>query len=242
MNETEIESIAQASLPLMNPTTPEMLLLAGSLARLSPGSVVYDIGCGNGTLLALWHKAYGIAGFGIEERTSSVARARSQVSAAGGQIQIIEGDGALWTPERAADCTVALGSAFIFGGAEGAIPRLAEMTAPGGVIVIGDRYWRSDRVSPEFAVQWAEIPTEYGLVSGARECGLTLAGLVRATEADHDAYESAIWQNCLDWMDAHPDHPDHPLVEEYLTRIQDEYLVYGREAFGWACWIFRKQD
>jgi len=242
MNETEIESIAQASLPLMNPTTPEMLLLAGSLARLSPGSVVYDIGCGNGTLLALWHEAYGIAGFGIEERTSSVARARSEVSAAGGQIRIIEGDGALWTPERAADCTVALGSAFIFGGAEGAIPRLAEMTAPGGVIVIGDRYWRSDRVSPEFAVQWPEIPTEYGLVSGARECGLTLAGLVRATEADHDAYESAIWQNCLDWMDAHPDHPDRPLVEEYLTRIQDEYLVYGREAFGWACWIFRKQD
>ncbi|MBR1369113.1 hypothetical protein RJ53_06230 [Methanocalculus chunghsingensis] len=242
MNETEIESIAQASLPLMNPTTSEMLLRAGSRARLSPGKLVYDIGCGNGTLLALWHEAYGISGVGIEERKSSVLRARREVSDAGGQIQIIEGDAAVWTPDRAADCTVALGSAFIFGGTDGAIPHLAEMTAPGGVVVIGDRYWRSDRVSPEFAVQWPEIPTEYGLVSTARDSGLTLAGLVRATEADHDAYESAIWQNCLDWIHTHPDHRDRPLIEEYLSRIQDEYLVYGREAFGWACWIFRKQN
>ena len=242
MHDTEIESIAQSTLALMNPVTPDMIKRVGELAALRKNTTVYDIGCGNGTLLAIWHKAFGISGIGLEQRKESVVYARTAVAAAGKKITIIEGDATVWEPESPADCTVAIGTAFIFGGAVEALPRLTALTKPGGRIVFGDRYWQTDRIPPEFAVQWAEIPTEYGLVAAARDLDLTLCGVIRASPSDHDVYESSIWRNCSDWLLKHPDHPEREEIEEYLCRIQDEYLVYGREAFGFGIWIFCKDD
>jgi len=242
MHPDEIETIVQSRLPLMNPVTHEMIQRAGELAGISPDEVVYDLGCGNGTLLALWHDAYGICGSGIELRKESVAAAKRAVDEKGAadRIHIIEGDAAAWEPDDTADCTVAIGSAFIFGGAVPALVHCESITKPGGSIVIGDRYWQSTSVAPEFAVQWQEIPTEYGLVAAARDCGLRLRGVIRASADDHDRYESAIWQQCIRWLDEHPSHPEREEIEEYFCRIQDEYLVYGREAFGWAIWVFGK--
>lgn len=240
MHPFEIETIAQSHLSLMNPVTREMILHAGELAGIRKGDVVYDLGCGNGTLLSFWHDAYTIKGTGVELRKESVEAGKRAIAEKGATdlIQIIERDAAVWEPEEAADCTVAIGSAFIFGGAVPAIAHLESLTKPGGTIVIGDRYWQSDRVPPEFAVQWQEIPTEYGLVAAARDLGLRLRGVIRASPDDHDRYESAIWQQCIRWLDEHPSDPDREEMEEYLCKIQDEYLVYGREAFGWAIWVF----
>lgn len=242
MHPDEIERIAQSRLPLMNPVTHEMILRAGELAAIRQDAVIYDLGCGNGTLLSLWYDAYGIRGTGIELRKESVAAAKRAVDEKGAadRIQIIEGDAAAWEPEEEADVVVAIGSAFIFGGAVPALAHLESITKNGGTLVIGDRYWQSTSVPPEFAVQWPEIPTEYGLVAAARDLGLRLCGVIRASPDDHDRYESAIWQQCLRWLDEHPSHPDREEMEEYLCKIQDEYLVYGREAFGWAIWVFGK--
>ncbi len=242
MHPDEIERIAQSRLTLMNPVTPEMILRAGGLAAISSGDNVYDIGCGNGTLLSLWDDAYGIRGTGIELRKESAAAAKRAVDEKGAadRIQIIESDAAAWEPDERSDCTVAIGSAFIFGGVVPALAHCESITRPGGSIVIGDRYWQSASVPPEFAVQWQEIPTEYGLVAAARDLGLRLRAVIRASPDDHDRYESAIWQQCIRWLDEHPSHPEREEIEEYLCKIQDEYLVYGREAFGWAIWIFGK--
>lgn len=242
MHPDEIETIAQSRLSLMNPVTREMILRAGELAAIRKDAVIYDLGCGNGTLLALWHDTFGIRGNGIELRKESAAAAKRAIEEKGAadQIHIIEGDAAAWEPEEEADVVVAIGSAFIFGGAAPALAHFESLTKPGGRIIIGDRYWQSDRISPEFAVQWQEIPTEYGLVAAARDLGLSLRGVIRASPEDHDRYESAIWQQCLRWLDEHQSHPDREEMEEYICRIQDEYLVYGREAFGWAIWVFGK--
>ena len=242
MHPDEIERIVQSPLPLMNPVTPEMIQRAGEYARIRKDAVIYDLGCGNGTLLALWHDAYGIRGTGIELRKESAAAAKRAVDEKGAadRITIIEGDAGTWEPDDMADCTVAIGSAFIFGGAVPALAHCESITSPGGSIVIGDRYWQSTSVSPEFAVQWQEIPTEYGLVAAARDLGLRLRAVIRASPDDHDRYESAIWQECIRWLDEHPTHPEREEIEEYLCTIQDEYLVYGREAFGWAIWVFGK--
>ena len=242
MHPEEIERIAQSRLPLMNPVTCEMIKRAGELAVIRKDAIIYDLGCGNGTLLALWHDAYGIRGTGIELRKESVTAAKRAVDEKGAadRLHIIEGDAAAWKPDDIADCTVAIGSAFIFGGAVPALAHCESITSPGGRIVIGDRYWQSASVPPEFAVQWQEIPTEYGFVAAARDLGLRLRGVIRASPDDHDRYESAIWEQCIRWLDEHPTHPEREEIEEYLCKIQDEYLVYGREAFGWAIWVFGK--
>ena len=54
MDINELITLSQGTLAIMNPTTPEKVLLAGQAAGLREGSRVVEIGCGNGTILALW--------------------------------------------------------------------------------------------------------------------------------------------------------------------------------------------
>ena len=115
MDLTEIETISQGNLEIMNPVSAEKLLQAGRTAALGPGKKVLDIGCGNGTCLALWHNAFGISGCGVEQRATSAARARNTL--AGTSIEIRCVDAAALVPAEPYNVVTALGSSFIFGGA-----------------------------------------------------------------------------------------------------------------------------
>ena len=150
MEFAEIETITQGELEIMNPISEEKLLRAGKMAGLCPGKRVLDIGCGNGTALSLWYKTFGITGTGIEIRPSSAARARNTL--AGTPIEIRCVDASVLAPKEPYDVVTALGTSFIFGGAEKALANLAEYADENGsVVLIGDRFWRTDRVPPEFA-------------------------------------------------------------------------------------------
>lgn len=239
MEFTEIETITQGKLDIMNPISKEKLLHAGKLAGLAPGKRVLDIGCGNGTALLLWHKAFGIEGTGIEVRPAAAARARNIL--AGTPIEIRCVDAAVFAPKEFYDIVIAFGTSFIFGGAEKALARLAEHTNENGsAVLIGDRFWKCDRVPPEFAREWTEVPTAYELASTARDIGFTLAGMITASDDEWDVYESAIWRNALEYIDTQGNDPATDDIAAYLEQIQDEYLGYGREYMGWGLFVFRQ--
>lgn len=239
MEFAEIETITQGELEIMNPISEEKLLRAGKMAGLCPGKRVLDIGCGNGTALSLWHKTFGITGTGIEIRPSSAARARNTL--AGTPIEIRCVDASVLVPKEPYDAVTALGTSFIFGGAEKALAHLAEYADENGsVVLIGDRFWRTDRVPPEFARGWTEVPTAYELAVTARELGFTLTGMITASTDEWDAYESAIWNSALAYIDLHENEPAADELAAYLEQIQDEYLAYGREYIGWGLFVFRQ--
>ncbi|MDU9375913.1 putative protein YjhP [Methanocorpusculaceae archaeon Sp1] len=239
MDFAEIETITQGTLKIMNPISEEKLLQAGKTAGLAPKKRVLDIGCGNGTTLSLWHKAFGITGTGIELRQSSAATARNTL--AGTTIEIRCVDAATLVPKEPYNTVAALGTSFIFGGAEKALAHLAEHADENGsTIVIGDRFWRTDRVPAEFAREWREVPTAYEIASTARDLGFTLAGMITASTDEWDAYESAIWKNALEYIDARENDPASDEVALYLEQIQDEYLAYGREYMGWGLFVLRQ--
>ena len=87
--------------------------------------------------------------------------------------------------------------------------------------MLGEAYWRTERVPPEFARDFADCVTEYELLGIVREHGFALTGIVRSTEGEFDAYESGIWAACRERL-AHA--PDDLEVRTYLERLQDEYL------------------
>ncbi|HJK77243.1 MAG TPA: class I SAM-dependent methyltransferase [Methanocorpusculum sp.] len=239
MEFAEIETITQGELEIMNPISEEKLLRAGKMAGLCPGKRVLDIGCGNGTALSLWHKTFGITGTGIEIRPSSAARARNTL--AGTPIEIRCVDASVLAPKEPYDVVTALGTSFIFGGAEKALAHLAEYADENGsVVLIGDRFWRTDRVPPEFTREWTEVPTAYELAVTARELGFTLTGMITASTDEWDAYESAIWNSALAYIDLHENEPAADELAAYLEQIQDEYLAYGREYIGWGLFVFRQ--
>lgn len=239
MNIGEIETITQGTLAIMNPISEEKLLRAGKIAGMSPGKRVLDIGCGNGTALSLWHKAFGITGTGVEIRPTSAARARNAL--VGTSIDIRCVDAAVLTPKEPYDIVAALGTSFIFGGAEKALAHLAEYAGENGsTVLIGDRFWTNDRVPPEFAREWTEVPTAYELISTARDLGFSLGSMIAAEADEWDIYETSIWQNALAYLSGHDNNPNSDEVAVYLEQIQDEYLAYGREYMSWGLFVFQQ--
>ncbi len=232
----------QADLAIMNPTTPGRVLAAARLAGIGADDLVLDLGCGSGGALALLAESFGCRGLGIERRPAAVEAARARIAAGGcgDRVEVRCGDAA--DPGDLPDgVTVALclGSASAFGGVEGAIGALSRLLPPGGRAILGERYWRTERVPPEFARDFSDCVTEYELLSIAREQGFSLAGIVRSTEVEFDAYEGAIWAACRARLRADP---EDETVRDYLDRIQDEYLGYGREYVGWAMYVLEGAD
>jgi len=226
MDDDEIGKLTQGNMRIMNPVSETKLILAGKYANLKPGMSVLDVGCGNGTLLHLWQKEFGISGTGIELQKESAARARDLLKNT--DIYIIEGDALSYLPDEPYDVVCAFGTAFIFGGAEKAMEHLAGFVKEGGSLVIGDRFWKKESVPPDFAREWRDVPTSLELVSTARYLGLTLAGMLSASDEEWDQYESAVWKNAIS---------EH--MYDYLEQIQDEYLTYGREYMAWGSFVFR---
>ena len=239
MENNELVSIAQGGLAIMNPTSPEKVLAAGRAAGLREGSRVVEIGCGNGTILALWGREYGISGLGIEAREDACRRAEETFRAAGldDRLCVRCMDAREYVPDEPFDCAAAIGASHIRGGFAATLDALLGMVTDEGTVVIGDRCWRSDRTPPEFAREWPDVLTGYEILGTAREAGFDVAAVVRADGADWDRYESGIWQSVLSWLGAHPDHPDRDSMIDYLHRLQDEYFGYGREYMDWALFV-----
>ena len=227
----------QADCALMNPTTPDRVLAAARLAGISAEDLVLDLGCGNGTVLALLADAFGCRGLGIDCRPEAILAARALARTRGleGRVAFRCDDAASPAdPVPGATVALCLGTASAFGGIEGAVSALRASLNDDGRAVLGERYWRTERVPPEFARDFADCVTEYELLGIVREHGFSLAGIVRSGEVEFDAYEGSIWSACRSALERDPTDDE---VRTYLSRIQDEYLGYGREYVGWAMYV-----
>jgi SAM-dependent methyltransferase len=227
----------QAGRALMNPTTAGHVLEAGRLAEISSTDLVLDLGSGNGSVLCMLADAFGCRGLGIDSRPEAVDTARALARERGLDDRVaFRCDDAARpsTPVPAPSVALCLGAASAFGGIDGALVGLRAVLGDGGRAVLGERYWRVERVPPEFARSVPDCVTEYELLAIARGYGFSLTGIVRSGEAEFDAYESAIWAGCRAALAREP-YDDE--VREYLDRIQEEYLGYGREYVGWAMYV-----
>jgi len=240
MNFQDLVTISQGSLPIMNPLSQEKAIFIGEMARLSEGTSVIDFGCGNGTVLGIWGRAFGIIGTGIEIREEACSNAGELIADLGlsDTVQVFLADASSYeTEDETYDVAVSFGASQIWGGVSNAISSMKNFIDPEGVIIIGERYWKCDHVAAEFAREWPEIMTEYEILQSARENGYDITRVIRSGEDEWDDYESSIWENCLAWIAKNPDHPKGEEVYNYYQRIQDEYLAYGREYIGWAAYI-----
>lgn len=242
MDFLDLVTLSQGSMAIMNPVTPDKIRAVGEAAGLKPGMRVLEVGAGNGTVLAVLAEAFGITGTGLEIRPEACARAERMLAEKGlaDQVRIICTDASTYIPETRYDLIVCLGAAFIYGGLADALSILTTFTVQEGAVILGERYWKTELVPPEFARDWEDILTEYELVRIAGEAGFDLAFLVRADDADWERYETGIWRCCRAWLKANPDHPEYGEVAEYLHQVQDEYLGYGREYAGWGMYLFER--
>ncbi len=144
-----IFTITESAHRIHNPFTPEKLATLGAALRLEPGARVLDLGSGSGEMLCTWARDYGITGVGIDMSPlfTGQAKLRAEELGVADRVEFIHGDAAGYVADEKVGVAACLGATWIGGGVAGTIGLLAKSLCPGGIILIGEPYWRA--VTPD---------------------------------------------------------------------------------------------
>lgn len=223
-----------------------------SLLELPPGSHVLDIACGKGELLLRVAETYGggsglgIHGVGVDISPFCIAEMREaaarRVPAA--NLELIEKGGADYRAEPASfDLACCLGASWVFGGHQPTLHALCQAARPGGLVLVGEPFWRSE---PDAAyLSWSGLQRDSfathaaNVEAGVAEGLVPLIALVSNGD-DWDRYETLQWRAAARYAAAHPEDPDVPGLLARVKHARHEYLSWGRETLGWAIYLFRR--
>jgi SAM-dependent methyltransferase len=139
-----IFNITESAHRIHNPFTPEKLATLGAALRLEAGTRVLDLGSGSGEMLCTWARDYGVIGTGIDMSRlfTEQAKLRAEELGVADRVEFIHGDAAGFVADEKAGVAACLGASWIAGGRRGTIGLLAQSLRPGGIILIGEPYWR----------------------------------------------------------------------------------------------------
>lgn len=125
------------------------------------------------------------------------------------------------------------------GGVAGTIALLARSLRPGGVILIGEPYWRQlppteDVAQGCLAGAISDFLMLPELLASFRRLGYDVVEMVLADQDGWDRYEAAKWLTMRRWLEANP---EDELAREVRARLSSEperYAAYTREYVGWG--------
>jgi SAM-dependent methyltransferase len=235
MRRDEISAATHGDLAFHNPLDPAQLDDVIGRVPLHPDDRVLDVGCGPGELLLRLHAQHGAGGIGIDSSPVQIAAARARTPP-DADIDFVEGDAGDLDGGGFA-LTACLGSIHALGGLHPGLARLAELTRPGGWVLLADGYWRRE---PEPAYLHAlgatvdELPDRSGLLLAGERHGLTTAYVAETSEAAFDRYEWTLIHNAE--LDGRPE------VLEWGARARARYTgPGGRDTLGFALVLMRKR-
>jgi len=132
-----------------------------------------------------------------------------------------------------------VGATWIGGGVAGTYELLKRSLAPGGIILIGEPYWRQLPPSEEIARKCeAQTISDFlvlpELLASFRRLGCDVVEMVLADEDGWDRYEAAKWLTMRRWLDANPHDDFAPEVREKLDTEPERHTAYTREYLGWG--------
>ena len=236
-----IFTVSESAHRIHNPFTPEKLATLGAALRMEPETRVLDLGSGSGEMLCTWARDYGISGTGIDMSRlfTEQAKRRAQELGVADRVAFIHGDAAGHVADEKVDIAACLGATWIGGGVRGTIALLAESLHPGGIILVGEPYWRQlppteDVARGCLASSIADFLLLPALLAAFGERDYDVVEMVLANQDDWDRYEAAKWLTMRRWLDANPDDDLADDVRARLTSEPQRYAAYTREYLGWG--------
>ncbi|MFG1803932.1 SAM-dependent methyltransferase [Micromonospora carbonacea] len=231
-----------------NPFTAEKLATLGRALRLRPGTTLLDLACGSGEMLCQWSRAHGVTGTGVDISTAFVdaARARAVELGVAGRVTFVHGDAAAYTADAAVDVAACVGATWIGGGVAGTIELLERALRPGGLLLVGEPFWRADppdeaTVAACHATAREDFHDLPGLVALYGRLGFDLVEMVLADEDSWDRYVAAQWLSVRRWLDAHPDDELAGELRAELDAAPQQYVRYQRPHLGWGVFTLMRR-
>ncbi len=241
MDILRIFNITESAHRIHNPFTPEKLATLGATLRLEKGMRGLDLGSGSGEMLCTWARDYGIVGIGIDmsQLFTEQAKLRAEELGVADQVKFIHGDAAGYVSDEKVDVAACVGATWIGGGVAGTIELLARSLRTGGIILIGEPYWR--QLPPTEAVAKGCLAGSISdflllpeFLASLRQLGYDVVEMVLADQDSWDRYEAAKWLTMRRWLKANPDDELAKDIRDALSSEPERYAAYTREYLGWG--------
>lgn len=241
MDLPRIFTIRESSHRVHNPITPGRLADLGRALHLAPGTRALDLASGSGEMLCTWARDHGVTGTGVDISTVFTERARARAAELGvaDRVTFVHDDAAGFVADEPVDLAACVGATWIGGGVAGTVELLGESLRPGGLMLIGEPYWRREVPDQETAEachaagkdDFLELPE---LIGQFGALGYDVVEMVHADQDSWDRYRAAQWLNLRRWLDANPDDELAAEVRAELTNEPVRYTRYQREYLGWG--------
>jgi len=241
-------TIREHSHRILDPFTSQQLATLGRAIRLGAGTTILDLCCGKGEMLCTWARDHGVTGTGVDISTVFLGAARDRAAelGVGEQVTFVHADASTYPAQEPVDVAACVGATWIGGGVAGTVELLARSVRPGGLILIGEPFWRSEPPGQEaieacHAMSWESFRTLPGLVGHFGELGYDLVEMVLANEDSWDRYRAAQWLNIRTFLDANPQDELAPELRAELTKAPLDYARYGRQLLGWGVFALMRR-
>lgn len=236
-----IFTISESEHRIHNPFTDEKYATLGRMLRMKPETRILDLGSGSGEMLCTWARDHAITGVGIDMSSLFTAQAKRRAEKLGvsERVHFIHNDAAGYVANEKCDVAACVGATWIAGGFAGTIELLAQSLKPGGIMLLGEPYWRQLPATDEIAQacgvsSLADFLTLPGLVSTFDELGYDVVEMVLADQEGWDRYEAAKWLTMRRWLEANPDDDFAAEIRAELNIAPKRHVTYAREYFGWG--------